>query len=67
MRNCSVIQTINLFSLTTGVGTGIGDTPELNKGLVFLRELELVVTGVCWDLMINARVACYSRTYMYEG
>jgi hypothetical protein len=56
-----IIQTINIFCLITGVGAGIGDTPELDKGLVFLRERELLVTGNYWN-MVSFDVQWYQDT-----
>jgi hypothetical protein len=40
----------------------MGDTPELNKGLVFLRERELLVTGNFWNVVINFDVQWYQGT-----
>lgn len=57
-----VIQTINHFCLIAGIGAEIGDFPELNKGLVFLRERELLVTGNYWNLVINFDVQWYQGT-----
>jgi hypothetical protein len=34
----------------------------LNKGLVFLRERELLVTGNYWDVVINFDVQWYQGT-----
>jgi hypothetical protein len=51
-----------LLFFLTGVGAEVGDTPELNKGLVFLRERELLVTGNYWNVVINFDVQWYQNT-----
>jgi hypothetical protein len=37
----------------------VGDTPDLDKGLLFLRERELLVTENYWNLVINFDVRWY--------
>jgi hypothetical protein len=32
---------------------GQGHTPDLNKGLVFLYEEDLIVTGNFWNIVVN--------------
>lgn len=39
----------------------IGDTPKLDKGLIFFRERELLVTGHYWNLVINFDVRWYQN------
>jgi hypothetical protein len=53
--------------LITGVGAEGVRTLELDKGLVFLRERELLVTGNYWNLVINSDVQWYQGTlYVIE-
>jgi hypothetical protein len=50
------------FCLIAGVVAEVGDTPEFDKGLIFLRERELLVTGNYWNLVINFVVRWYQNT-----
>jgi phage tail protein X len=52
-------QTIEKFCLISGILAEAGNVPDLDKGLVFLRERELLVTGNNWNLVINFDVQCY--------
>jgi hypothetical protein len=48
--------------LISSVLAEVGDTPDLNKGLIFLREDELLLTGNYWNLVINFDVRWYQGT-----
>jgi prophage DNA circulation protein len=50
----------------SGILAKVGNTPDLDKGLVFLRERELLVTGNYWNLVINFDVQWYQTALQFN-
>ena len=42
-----------------GVVLGHGHTPDLNKGLVYLYQQDLIVTGNFWNVIVNLDLNWY--------
>jgi hypothetical protein len=43
----------------TGIVLGHGQTPDLNKGLVYLYQQDLLVTGNFWNVIVNLDLNWY--------
>jgi hypothetical protein len=53
------------FRLISGVIADAGRIPELDKGLVFLREREFLITGNYWNPVINFDIQWYQTALQY--
>jgi hypothetical protein len=49
----------------TGFAHGQGHTPDLNKGLVFIYERDLIVTGNVWNVVVSLDLKWYRSQLDY--
>jgi hypothetical protein len=51
----------------SGIVVEVGHIPDLDKGLVFLQERELLVTGNYWNLVIDVELMVPNRLPIHRA